>query len=46
MHNVKAGETLFGVAKKYGVKMQEIKTWNGLKSEKMREGQDILIYLP
>ena len=46
VHNVKAGETLFGVAKKYGVKMQEIKTWNGLKSEKMREGQDILIYLP
>lgn len=46
VHRVKAGETLFGVAKKYGVKMQEIKTWNGLKSEKMREGQDILIYLP
>jgi len=46
VHRVEAGETLFGVAKKYGVKMQEIKTWNGLKSEKMREGQDILIYLP
>jgi len=46
VHRVKAGETLFGVAKKYRVRIQEIKTWNGLKSDKMRVGQDILIYLP
>jgi len=46
VHRVKAGETLFGVAKKYRVRIQEIKIWNGLKSDKMRVGQDILIYLP
>ena len=46
VHIAKAGETLFGVAKKYKVGMQEIKAWNGLKSEKIRVGQDILIYLP
>ena len=46
VHRVKAGETLFGAAKKYGVAVQDIKAWNGLKSEKMRVGQDLLIYLP
>ena len=46
VYKAKSGETLFGVAKKYGVEVQDIKAWNGLKSEKMRVGQEILIYLP
>ena len=46
VHRVKAGETLYGVSKKYSVSTEDIKSWNALKSAKMRVGQDILIYLP
>lgn len=44
IHNVKAGETLYGLAKKHGVSQEEIKLWNALGGPKMRVGQDILIY--
>ena len=44
VHNVKAGETLYGLAKTHGVSQEEIKLWNALGGPKMRVGQDILIY--
>ena len=46
IHRAKAGETLYGVAKKYKVNIEQIKSLNRLDSNKMRVGQDILIYLP
>ncbi|MGY8916703.1 MAG: OmpA family protein [Flavobacteriales bacterium] len=46
IHKVKAGQTLYTLAKSHNVWMRQVKDWNGLKSSKMRVGQDILIYLP
>ena len=46
VHRVKSRETLFGLAKENEVALQDIKAWNGLKSDKIRVGQDLLIYLP
>jgi hypothetical protein len=46
IHKVKAGQTLYNLAKSHSVRMRQVKDWNGLKSAKMRVGQDILIYLP
>jgi hypothetical protein len=46
VHRAKAGESLYAVARKYKVSQEEIKSWNGMDSAKMRVGQDILIYLP
>lgn len=44
IHRVKAGDTLYGLSKKYGVTQDEIRYWNGMKGLGMRLGQDILIY--
>lgn len=42
-HIVKKGETLKGIAKLYGVSVDELKEWNNLKSEKLKPGQRLLI---
>lgn len=42
-HKVKKGETLSGVAKKYGVTMSQIKQWNGLKSNTLKYGHNLKI---
>jgi membrane-bound lytic murein transglycosylase D len=38
-HKVKKGESLFGIAKKYGVNHKDIKELNGLKSNNLKFGQ-------
>jgi membrane-bound lytic murein transglycosylase D len=38
-HKVRKGETLFGVAKKYGADHKEIKSLNNLKSNELKYGQ-------
>ena len=43
-HRVKSGETLGHIARKYGVRVSEIKRWNGLKSDVIRVGQRIVVY--
>lgn len=43
-HRVKSGETLGHIAGKYGVRVSEIKRWNGLKSDVIRVGQRIVVY--
>ncbi len=42
-HTVKAGETLFAIARKYDVQVSDIKTWNGLTSNALDLGQKLLI---
>lgn len=42
-YTVKSGDTLSEIARKYGVTVKEIKTWNGLKSDQLRVGQKLLI---
>jgi len=34
-HVVKAGETLFGIAKKYGITVFDLKSWNSLTADKV-----------
>ncbi len=43
IYKVKKGDTLYSIAKKFGVDVQELKDFNNLKSEKIIEGQEIKI---
>jgi membrane-bound lytic murein transglycosylase D len=42
-HTVAQGETMFSISKKYGVKMDEIKEWNGLPDTGVKIGQQLKI---
>ncbi|MEM7550092.1 MAG: LysM peptidoglycan-binding domain-containing protein [Bacteroidota bacterium] len=42
-HEVKTGETLFSIAKKYDVSVDELKKWNGLSSNSLSLGQELKI---
>jgi murein DD-endopeptidase MepM/ murein hydrolase activator NlpD len=42
-HVVTKGETLYGIGKKYGVTVQQIKTWNHLTSDYAQEGETLVI---
>ncbi|MBR9999226.1 MAG: LysM peptidoglycan-binding domain-containing protein [Cyclobacteriaceae bacterium] len=44
-HVVKAGETLFGIAGKYKVSVNDIKKWNSLRSNNLSVGNRLGIYL-
>ncbi|MDP2207228.1 MAG: LysM peptidoglycan-binding domain-containing protein [Bacteroidota bacterium] len=44
-HVVRSGESFFTIAKKYGVTSQDIKNWNGIRSNKIMPGQELEIYL-
>ena len=43
IYKVKKGDTLQSIAEKFGVDVQELKSFNNLKSEKIIEGQEIKI---
>jgi len=43
IYKVKKGDTLYSIAKKFGVDVQELKDFNNLKSENIIEGQEIKI---
>ncbi|MFN3505757.1 MAG: LysM peptidoglycan-binding domain-containing protein, partial [Caldimicrobium sp.] len=42
-HIVKRGETLAKIARKYGVKEEDLKRWNNLRTEKLKAGQKLVI---
>jgi membrane-bound lytic murein transglycosylase D len=42
-HTVKQGQTLSGIAARYGVSVTRIKQWNNLKSSMIRPGQRLKI---
>lgn len=42
-HIVLPKETLYGIAKKYGVTIEQIKTWNDLDDNSLQEGQVLVI---
>jgi LysM repeat protein len=42
-HNVKPGETLFRVARQYGVQVDQIKTWNRLRDTIIEVGQKLIV---
>ena len=43
-HKVKRGETLGGIARKYGVTVSQIKKWNNLRGDMIYVGQTLTIY--
>jgi LysM repeat protein len=43
IHKVKSGETLFAISNKYGVTIEELRTWNALKGDKVTVGQALKI---
>jgi membrane-bound lytic murein transglycosylase D len=45
-HTVAPGETLFGIARRYGVTRQDIIDANGLESDQLRTGQRLTIPPP
>lgn len=44
-HVVKKGETLGQIAQKYSVTVQDIKSWNGFRSDKITPKQELEIYI-
>jgi membrane-bound lytic murein transglycosylase D len=44
-HITKAGENLFTIADKYGVTAREIRTWNGLGSNRVASGKRLKLYV-
>lgn len=44
-HKVAKGESIFGIAKRYGLTIQQLKADNGLKSNRLRTGQKLIIGL-
>ena len=43
-HVVKSGETLFGIARKYGITVTELKSWNSLTADKVIVGQSLVVF--
>ncbi len=43
-HKVKSGQTLGGIAARYGVSVAKIRQWNGIKGSMIKPGQRLKIY--
>ncbi len=43
-HRILSGETLSGIAKKYGVSVANLRSWNNLKSDRLASGKKLMIY--
>ena len=46
LHIVAAKETMFSIAKQYGVTMQQIKDWNKLEGNEISIGQELRVAPP
>ncbi|MDR0296297.1 MAG: LysM peptidoglycan-binding domain-containing protein [Prevotellaceae bacterium] len=44
IHRVKSGETLSTIANRYGVKINDLKYWNGINGTTIRAGQKLVVY--
>ena len=44
-HTIRSGETLSGIASKYGVRTSDIKRWNGIRdANRIRPGQKLILH--
>jgi membrane-bound lytic murein transglycosylase D len=44
-HTIRSGQTLSGIAKKHGVRISDLKRWNGIKDAgRIRSGQKLKLY--
>jgi LysM repeat protein len=46
VHVVQAGETVFRIARQYGVSVQQIRNWNNLKNDVIEVGQQLVVAQP
>ncbi len=46
MHRVQSGESLWSIARQYGVRMTELRTWNRLAGPVLQPDQELVVYLP
>ncbi len=46
LHVVAQSETLFSISRKYGVEVADIKNWNGLDSNEISIGQELIVGKP
>jgi len=44
-HKVRKGETLSGIADKYGVSVEQLKKWNGISKKKLKPGSYITVQM-
>ncbi len=44
VHTVRYGETLGGIASKYRCQVTELRDWNGIRGNLIREGQRLVVY--
>ena len=44
IYKVKYGEFLGKIARKFGVKVSDIKRWNNLKNDNIKENQKLIIF--
>ncbi len=44
-HDVRSGETLFSISRKYGVSINDIKNWNKRNSNTLAIGEKLVIYM-
>ncbi|MBM4166803.1 MAG: LysM peptidoglycan-binding domain-containing protein [Ignavibacteria bacterium] len=45
VHKVKLGDTLYDIAKKYGVELVSLKEWNNLSNSKLKIGMELKVFL-
>ena len=43
IHKVEAGQTLYRVAVKYGVLMADLRKWNNLTDDNLKDGQELIV---
>lgn len=43
IHKVEAGQTLYRVAVKYGILMADIRKWNNLTDDNLKDGQELIV---
>jgi membrane-bound lytic murein transglycosylase D len=43
-HKVRSGETLSGIAAKHRVSVSDLRDWNNIRGNLIREGQDLVLY--
>jgi LysM repeat protein len=46
VHTVSSGETLFSIARQYGVTVAQLRSWNDVQDSDLKVGQDIFVAAP
>ena len=44
MHKVQPKETLYSISRRYGTTVEQLMSWNSLEGQRIRPGQELVIY--